>query len=308
MLYLSSRKQDRFGAFLGEAKAWPSRVRQLVYQSPVGAEMSETDLARAQAVAQGLRDMDLLDSVAVLGGSALQPKPAPAAPSPGSRQAVVEFARSAPPALRPGPGSHLVSSQASTITPDGKITGTFCSHYTYRPTAANLCLERIARVWGSIYEAGGPARYCNPADPMTCGAEPWKQMPAAGKRFQKTGSIPRPGVEGTDFLVLSFLVPDAWDGVLVTITNQWDGAGFVDGSGDLRWRLMIDNQWVKDLHDVRIVLGRLENPYELEGAGYRLQSHQQVRYFVQLGPGALGRLDPNGRITCACSGWFYPRN
>ena len=303
----STRMSNRFGAFLGVARAWPAKVRQLYSQNvEPGAEINETDLARSQAVYEGLKDLELLDAIQVMNGSSLAYHPPTAVPQPGERAAMDLLQSKLPAALLAARGNPV----GSTLTTyyGGKIGGQFCSHPTYSPDTANLCLERIAQVWGAVYEAGGPAPYCRVDNPMTCGEDPRKYMPAAGKRFQKTGSLLNPGVEGVDLQVLSFPVPDAWDGVLITITNQWDGAGFVDGSGDLIWRLMIDNQWLKDLDDVRITLGRLENPYELEGAGYYLQSHQQVRYFVRLGPGALARLAPTGRITCACSGWFYPRS
>jgi hypothetical protein len=187
--------------------------------------------------------------------------------------------------------------------------GVFCSHVTYEPTRGNLHLERVKRVWEMVYAAGGvSALRCDPSNPNTCGREPWIEMPAGAQRFQKTGSIPRPVLEGVEYNVLTFRVPNAMDGVLITITNQWDGAGFVDGNGDLIWRWKYDNQWFQDLDDVRIILGRLENPYELEGAGYRLLSGQTISVSVELGAGALARLDPDGRVTVAASGWFYPRD
>jgi hypothetical protein len=202
-------------------------------------------------------------------------------------------------------GARVLDRFAGRMRPGGGVE--FCSQPFYPGTAANLCLEMISDTWRRVYLAGGPGVYRNPANPMTCGEDPRKAMPANGKRFQKTGSLANPGVEGVDFTVLQFRVPDSWDGVIVTLTNQWDGAGFVDGSGDLVWRVRFDNQWFKDLDNILITLGRLENPYELEGAGYQLTAGQTITYTVQLGPGSLGRLDPNGRVTCALSGWFYPR-
>lgn len=314
MLHLA----NRFGPFLREVDPIPARMRQ-VYgavegEPATGAVMTETDEKNASQAMQLLSQVDLLEFLAGTKGTPVDAGSVGNAlvPTEAQKQAVAEYRANLPAALwnaaygRDRVGRGRMEAARSRVR-GSQVSATFCSQPTYKPTAANLCLRRVVDKWAEVYRAGGLAAYCKTNDPMTCGREPWKEMPAAAKRFQKTGSIANPGVEGVDFQVLSFQVPNAWDGVLITITNQWDGAGFVDGSGDLVWRVQFDNQWFKDLENILITLGRLENPYELEGAGYRLLTNQTIRYFVRLGAGALARLDPNGRVTCACSGWFYPR-
>lgn len=165
------------------------------------------------------------------------------------------------------------------------------------PTLADLCL--MGR--GEIMRAVNQQAVCD-LDPP-----PWREMPEGAERFQQVGSIILPAVENVDNLVLRWTVPEGYDGIITTLSNFFNGAGFINGSGDLIWRLMFDNQWFKDTDAVDVAVGRPSAPLKLKGAGYRIYSHQTMRFFVSLGTGALGRLDPAGRIVCALFGWIYPR-
>lgn len=165
------------------------------------------------------------------------------------------------------------------------------------PTVWDRCMYERAEVMAEINRRA----VCDVCPP------PWADPPEEARRFQKVGSIPLPGVEGSDFLVLQMDVESGYDGVITTITNYFTAGGYVNGSGDLIWRLMVDNQWVKDLDAIDIAVGRPSLPMQITGAGYRIQSHQKIRYFVQLGPGSLARLDPAGNIVCGLFGWLYPR-
>jgi len=167
----------------------------------------------------------------------------------------------------------------------------------FPPTAADYCIARRWAVMGAVNRGA----VCE-QDPL-----PWREPPAGAERFQQVGVLPLPALEGVDFLVLSWQMPTAYDGVITTMSNLFTGAGFVNGSGDLIWRVMLDNQWVTDLQAIDITVGRPSMPLQLKGAGYRTQTHQTFRYFVRLGAGALGRLDPAGNVICGMFGWLYPR-
>ena len=176
----------------------------------------------------------------------------------------------------------------------------------YPPTWANSCLANVEQTWRAIYAAGGPVPYSRPGYEYV-GVPPWREMPANGKRFQRVASIALPAVEGVETPVLQLQVPAGWEGILLTLTNMFTGMGFAEASGDIVWRVSFDWQWFKNLEAITISLGRLDNPYELEGGGYRLYENQTLGYTATIGAGGLGRLDPNGRILCAFSGWTYPK-
>jgi hypothetical protein len=102
-------------------------------------------------------------------------------------------------------------------------------------------------------------------------------------------------------------VPTGYDGVIVSVINMFTGPGFVEGSGDLHYRIRINRRWLKDYGDIQTTLGTVASPCMIYRGGVKLRTHEVVQYWVQLGAGALGRLDPTGRIVCAFFGWFYPQ-
>ena len=176
----------------------------------------------------------------------------------------------------------------------------------YPITPANVRLMNAERVWTRVYHAGGPAAYTNP-DYEYAGSPPWRDMPANGERFQRRGVAPLPAAENVEVNVITYTVPAGWEGVLLTVTNVFNSVGFLEGSGDLIWRVKFDWQWFKDLDAVQISLGRLDNPYALEGGGYRLFENQTLTYNFLVGTGGLANLDPKGMVICAMSGWLYPK-
>lgn len=135
---------------------------------------------------------------------------------------------------------------------------------------------------------------------------PWQNMPATGQRFQRRGSIVLPMVEGVASTVLTWRVPPGWDGVITAHAHSFTGMGFDEGSGDLTWRLRRDYSYLRDLGAITESIGASANPYEVEGAGYRIYSNQTITYVVSVAVGAAARLDPTGRIVCLIAGWLYP--
>jgi hypothetical protein len=165
------------------------------------------------------------------------------------------------------------------------------------PTEADLCLMALSDVMWAVNHSA----VCR-SDPP-----PWREMPESGKRFQRVESLLLPAMENLDYLVLEWDVPTGYDGVITALSNFFTGSGYVNGSGDLIWRLKIDDHWVKDLDAIDVTIGRPSYPMKIRGAAYRIQSHQKIRYYVQLGPGALAHLNPTGYVVCGNFGWLYPR-
>lgn len=178
--------------------------------------------------------------------------------------------------------------------------------YTKAPNPSTERLYREQGLWKEIGARGGLQGLCCPSMPKDQ-PPPWVAMPSSGRRFQQIGSIVLPAVAGVDNLVTTFAVPTGYDGVIVSIVNMFTGTGFVEGSGDLHYRIQINRRWLKDYGDIQTTLGTVASPSMIYRGGVRLRTQEVIGYWVQITAAGLGNLDPTGRIVCAFFGWFYPQ-
>lgn len=178
--------------------------------------------------------------------------------------------------------------------------------YVKQPNPATECLYREQSLWKEIAARGGLQGLCCPTKPKG-GAPPWVAMPSEGRRFQQIGSIILPVVANTDTLVTTLAVPTGYDGVIVSVVNMFTGTGFVEGSGDLHYRIQINRRWLKDYGDIQTTMGTVASPCMIYRGGVKLRTQEVVRYWVSVTAAGLGNLLPGGRIVCAFFGWFYPQ-
>lgn len=174
------------------------------------------------------------------------------------------------------------------------------------PNQFNRCLDMERAAWRSLIEC--QAVDTRPGYWLSRGyrVAPWVEMPPEGERLQKGGSIPLPADDGLDHQIFEFTLPVGWDGVFANIMFQYTGVGFVEGSGDITWRLKVGNRYIPDFSAVQFSLSDLKFPYELVGGYVRLLSLQRVQFFVNILVGASARL-AGGRINAAGAGWQYPK-
>jgi len=168
------------------------------------------------------------------------------------------------------------------------------------------CLGMERALWNDLQCRGGITAACRRVEAPTYDAPPWIVQPPQGRRFQEIATLALPA-DNTTSAVLNFRVPLGYDGVINGVVNRFIGLGFVEGSGDLHWRIQLTNRFVNDYGDIQTSLGDLTSPVALQGGGIRLISNQYVRFLVYVAPGAGAHLDPLGRVLCALSGWYYPR-
>ena len=147
--------------------------------------------------------------------------------------------------------------------------------------------------------------------PRPVGLPPYIQPPKNSVRWQKGKDrplvIPVGPETGLDILVWSERIPLGYDGLLVALTNVWNGTGFVEGSGDITWRVKIDRRFISDYDTILETLGSLAVPFDIVGQGIPLLSNQLVQYFVNFLPGSENRLNAGGMTICAASGYIWPR-
>lgn len=165
----------------------------------------------------------------------------------------------------------------------------------------NACLQREAGVWEYIRSCGGLEKHCCPQKYLV---PPWLRMPPEGRRFQKISSIPTPAMDGLDHQVLQFSIPVGWDGTIQALVHFYTGLGFLEGSGQLTWRYLINRRYIRDYGAVPTTLGSLTTPYPVFQGPIRLISRQVVTVMVN---NAVASGIAGGRIVAAAFGWTYPR-
>jgi hypothetical protein len=165
----------------------------------------------------------------------------------------------------------------------------------------DCCLERFYKLVNGAAIDYHP-KACNMVE-----TENGYMFPELGKEFWRRGVIPTPAIIDGDVQVMSLRVPDGYNGLIYGISCRYSGAGFVDGGGDIEWRLQVGPVWVRDMGRVLFQLGSPNQPLQLSDH-IRVRSAQTIRWIVNA-PNGSGVIVPGlTRITCTIQGWFYPMN
>jgi hypothetical protein len=147
--------------------------------------------------------------------------------------------------------------------------------------------------------------------PRPHGLPPYIQPPKNAVRWQPGKDqplvIPVGPETGFDILVFQDRIPPGYDGLLVALTNIWNGTGFVEASGDITWRVKIDQRFIPYYDTILTTLGSLAVPFDIIGQGIPLLSGQLVQYFVNFAVGSDARLNAGGMTICAATGYVWPR-
>jgi hypothetical protein len=167
------------------------------------------------------------------------------------------------------------------------------------PNEYDKCLER----WKCLVQSH-PIKDASRCVKMV---ELWggSEIPTGAKEFWEAFKIITPA-PGQDYLVGSFRVPNGYNGMLYGIHVGYTGTGFVDGSGDIIWRIMIGNAWAAP--GLGRITTKLGSPHQLlQITDYiKLKSNQTVSVLVNV-PNASGNIQVGvSRILATLQGWYYP--
>jgi hypothetical protein len=136
-------------------------------------------------------------------------------------------------------------------------------------------------------------------------APPWEVMPPNGRPFHYQQAVACPALGTNDYAVVSFLVPTGWNAAIKAIANLYTSAGFIEGSGDLIWRIDVDGVYLPGFDAITTTLGSTDQARRLEGA-ILAKSNELVRYTVSVAAAAPIPVGTGNNIICAIDGWFYP--
>jgi hypothetical protein len=130
--------------------------------------------------------------------------------------------------------------------------------------------------------------------------------------FNPTGAIALPTAASGDSVILTFRVPWGYDGVIL---GQYHGyypsivlpVQFIEGSGDIAWRLSIASRFAKDCGNVLVSFGSVQNMSPVAG-GLQIRSENVIQYLVAA-PNPSGILNAGqGTVVAGLHGWMWPRH
>lgn len=137
--------------------------------------------------------------------------------------------------------------------------------------------------------------------------------PEGAIAFNPTGQLVLPTAASGDNVIFQTRVPIGYDGVIL---GQYHGyipdptampvPFFVQGGGDIVWRLEAAGRCVRDCGIMKVSLGSLQNMTPVSG-GLQVRSGNLIQYVVTV-PNTSGALTPGvGNIVAGLHGWYWPR-
>jgi hypothetical protein len=132
-------------------------------------------------------------------------------------------------------------------------------------------------------------------------APPWVEAPQNFQPFDEFGNVALPAAPSVDTTILSMLVPDGYDGVIKNYSLNFGGGGFVQGSGTIVWRVLVDGQALRNFTVITSEKGSAQSPRAISG-GIRLFSGQLVTAVVN----HVSDITLTGDVSASFGGWFYP--
>lgn len=129
-------------------------------------------------------------------------------------------------------------------------------------------------------------------------------MPDNGQPLHYFDSIATPA-PGSSATVASFIVPDGWIAVVKGVTNLYQSAGFVNGDGQLIWRIDKDGEYPPGFENIKTNLGNTEQPWPLSGAIIAV-SGQLVKYTIAVDAAATCPTGATAPVICGFDGYFVP--
>lgn len=136
--------------------------------------------------------------------------------------------------------------------------------------------------------------------------------PAGAVTLNPTDAIPLPDTSAGNVVIFQFRVPYGYDGILLGQFHDYvpdptaPPTPFVQGSGDIAWRIAIDGRYARDCGEMLVSMGSRRALSPIAG-GIQLRSGNLVQYIAQF-LNATGALTPGlGSLPASLHGYGWPR-
>ena len=109
---------------------------------------------------------------------------------------------------------------------------------------------------------------------------------------------------GAQSIILDFTVPDGRNGIIKKVACNFVGGGWVEGSGNITWQILVDGGTPPGATSYNNILGSLGSPANpVEIPGFRIFEHQRIQFVANNVNIALAGQLVGARLI----GWLYPR-
>jgi hypothetical protein len=203
----------------------------------------------------------------------------------------------------------------SMLPPALQRSNPLLGHITYRPNGFDRAISQHSSLWAYIRAHGGLKGCCRIPE---LGAPvyddpPWMVQPSQGEKFEEIFAQPISAFidsgtgdySGVDVILGQFVVPNGYDGALNRFVCNFTGNGFQDFSGQIFWRLKVNNRFARNLGDVQNTFGDFKTAFSVPGSdNIRLVSQQTITLLANIPPGSPVS---DGVVAAGAFGWFYPR-
>jgi hypothetical protein len=138
---------------------------------------------------------------------------------------------------------------------------------------------------------------------------PWIYQPANFENIDKINYALLPAINST-VIIISYTVPPGRNGIINKVACNFVGGGWVEGTGDVVWRILIDGTPPPGATDYDAILASLGSPAQPTGvAGFRIYENQVLTLVAFNNPsGPNGGVIVSGqRVGGRLAGWNYPR-
>ena len=138
---------------------------------------------------------------------------------------------------------------------------------------------------------------------------PWEDdfgaIPPQSIPVRQTGGITTPQGSAGDRVMIQYRVPEGYFALLSGFYFAYSGTGFSQGSGDLVFRMKVNQYYVKDLSNVLFTLGSSRFPIPMT-EGHIVRSDDVVQMIVNA-PNLSGLIQA-GQSTCSAGlfGFAWP--
>jgi hypothetical protein len=150
--------------------------------------------------------------------------------------------------------------------------------------------------------------YQDTSQPTRPDLPPWIYPPTNWENIDQDNYALLPAI-GATVVIISYVVPPGRNGVINKVANNFVGGGWVEGTGDVVWRILVDGTPPPGAVSYDSILASLGNPASPTGiAGFRIFENQVLTLVAFNNPaGANGGVIVAGqRVGARFCGWNYP--